>query len=86
MSEKHVWVIEVGHKHDRGIYRIYTNEKIAREVFDLLLKSNEWGDSPILSQWSLDMPYKLKNEEKCFKQIFPGKRDDIPFSKFEWES
>jgi len=82
---EYVWTIEVGYKHDSGIYRIYTDEETAREVFKSLVSSQEWGDTPRLSKWKLDMPEKLGNGEKCFKQIAPGKRDDIPFSKFEWE-
>jgi hypothetical protein len=82
--EQVVWVITINHKYDYGIYRIYTKEADARVAYEHLVRSKEWGN-PTLSKWKLDMPIKLKQGKKCFKQIAPQKRDDIPFSKYPWE-
>jgi hypothetical protein len=84
-NKSSVWVIEVAYKYDHGIYRIYTDEDVARKAYKRLVESNEWGTSPKLSHWVLDMPYELKRGEKCFKQLSPDKSPDIPFSKFAWE-
>jgi hypothetical protein len=61
-----VWVIEIGVRYDRGVYRIFDSEEQANEVYDFCLEA--WPHLyPALTEWSLNG----RRFDRCSTRIKP---------------